>query len=268
MGKSHRKSKNSRPWLTKKDKTIYNVLIVLSMALPLLLAIFYLIAKDRIAYTVAGTVAYANDYRELLTIPFWMFIIFCPFILLETLKTSRVPIFGNQKIKYVWGEEPIFAKKTRPMPQKKKRRVVTVAAILCTVFVLLTALAFPWLYTRTTITEDMHLHEYNAFNIETKDRPLAQSEAVSLKIFYEHPRNSAGYWTLLFTVQPENMKFRLDGCVDLDHMLDLLEVLKAALPAENFTVIGAENAAKLIADQDLTTEQAARLYALIATSTP
>ncbi len=238
------------------------------IALPFLLLILYLIARERIAFTVAGTVAYANDYRELLTIPFWMFIIFCPFIVLETLKTSRVPIFGNPKVRYVWGEEPIFAKKTRPMPKKKKRRIVTIAVILCTVFVLLTALAFPWLYTRTTITEDFRLHEYNAFNVETKDRPLAQSEAVSLKIFYEHPRHSAGYWTLLFTVQPENMKFRLDGCVDLDHMLDLLEALKAALPAENFTVIGAENAAKLIADQDLTPEQAARLYALIATSTP
>lgn len=268
MGKSHRKSKNSRPWLTKKDKTIYNVLIVLSMALPLLLAILYLISKERIAYTVAGTIVAANDARGLLVIPFWVFVIFCPFILLETLKTSRVPIFGNQKIKYVWGEEPIFAKKARPMPAAKKRRIVKTAVILCTVFVLLFTLAFPWLFTRTTITEDFRLHEYNAFNVETKDRPLAQSEAVSLKIFYEHPRNSAGYWTLLFTVQPENMKFRLDGCVDLDHMLDVLEALKAALPAENFTVKGAENASKLIADQDLTPEQAARLYALIATSTP
>ena len=266
--KSHRKSKNSRPWLTKKDKTIYKVLLVLSIALPFLLLILYLIARERIAFTVAGTVAYANDYRELLTIPFWMFIIFCPFTVLETLKTSRVPIFGNPKVRYVWGEEPIFAKKTRPMPKKKKRRIVTIAVILCTVFVLLLALAFPWLYTRTTITEDFRLHEYNAFNVETKDRPLAQSEAVSLKILYEHPRYSAGYWTLSFTVQPENMEFRLDGCVDPDHMLDVLEAVKATLPAENFTVKGAKNVGKLIADRDLTPDQAARLCTLLDVPTP
>ena len=268
MGKSHRKSKNSRPWLTKKDKTIYNVLIVLSMALPLLLAILYLISKERIAYTVAGTIVAANDARGLLVIPFWVFVIFCPFILLETLKTSRIPIFGNPKIKYVWGEEPIFAKKARPMPATKKRRIVKTSVILCTIFVLLSALAFPWLYTRTTITEDMHLHEYNAFNVETEDRLLTQSEAVTVRVFYVHPRYRDDHWTLSFTVQPEGKEFRLDSQISVDQMLDVLEALKAALPTEKFTVKGAENASKLIDDQHLTDAQAARLCELLDVPTP
>lgn len=264
--KSHRKSKNSRPWLTKKDKTIYNVLIVLSMALPLLLAIFYLIAKDRIAYMVAGTIVAANDARGLLVIPFWVFAIFCPFLILESMKSSRVPIFGNQKIKYVWGEEPIFAKKARPMPAAKKRRIVKTAVILCTVFVLLFTLAFPWLFTRTTITEDFRLHEYNAFNVETKERPLDQSEAVTVRVFYVHPRYRDDHWTLSFTVQPEGKEFRLDSQISVDQMLDVLEALKAALPAEKFTVTGAENAGKLISDQHLTPEQAARFYIILDVS--
>lgn len=264
--KRYRKSSNSRPELTPTDRTIYTVLMILSVAVPFVLLFLLLYMRPRIAYSVSGTVAVAEENSQLLCLPLLFFLFLCPLCVLHEMKNRRIPIFGERYTHYAWGEEPIFSKDKHPNPAqriKTRRRVFA----FCIAFVLLLALAIPSIFTRTTITEDQRICRFNAFNIQTSSRPLAQSEAVTVRLFRVIRRGS-NYYELSFKVQPENREFRMTDAKDTDQFLNDLFMLKMSLPKDKFKITGERRADKLIADRSLTPMQAAQLYALFDKAAP
>lgn len=242
--------------------------MILSAAVPFVLLFLLLFMRPRIAYSVSGTVAVAEEDSLLLCMPFLFFLFICPLCVLHEMKSRRIPIFGDRYIHYVWGEEPIFSKEKYPNPAQRikiRRRVFA----FCITFVLLLALAIPSLFTRTTITVDQRICRFNAFNVQTSSRPLSQSDSVTVRLFPVIRKGSVSdYYELSFKVQPENREFRMTDATDKDQFLNDLLLLKISLPEDQFKITGERRADKLIADRSLTPEQAEKIYALFDKAVP
>lgn len=240
--------------------------MILSAAVPFVLLFLLLYMRPRIAYSVSGTVAVAEENSQLLCLPLLFFLFLCPLCVLHEMKNRRIPIFGERYTHYAWGEEPIFSKDKHPNPAlriKTRRRVFA----FCIAFVLLLALAIPSIFTRTTITEEHRICRFNAFNVQTSSRPLSQSDSVTVRLFRVIRRGSA-YYELSFKVQPENREFRMTDATDKDQFLNDLLLLKILLPEDQFKITGERRADKLIADRSLTPEQAEKIYALFDKAVP
>ena len=261
--KHYKKRHNSAPRLTKLDKAIYNVAIVLSGVILLALVLALLFLRRSIAFSDPATVALAETWKLLLPIPLFLFLFLSSVIFLIVKKQDKVAIFGDKKAKYAWGEDPLFSKNRHPKTerQKKKRRIVLTAWLVGLAICLL--LAAPGVFSRTTLTEDYHLHHYNMFNAQ-------EEEAPERKIFLaSHGRYSIRfYWTFSVSVRTaeSNQTFRYDAYSTrgLDDMLDWVEGVVDR--AERFTVKRAEHAEGLFRDLSMTDEQIARFNALLARS--
>lgn len=266
--KHYKKRHNSAPRLTKLDKAIYNVAIVLSGVILLTLVLGLLFLRRSIAFSEAGTVALAETWEPLLSIPLLLFLFLSGVIFFLMKKQDKVAIFGDKKAKYAWGEEPFFSKNKHPKTerQKKKRRIALTAWFVGLAICLL--LAAPGVFSRTTLTEDYHLHHYNMFNAQEEEAP-ERFEAVELKIFNASSGSRYSvriYWTFSVSVRTaeSNQTFRYDAYSTrgLDDMLDWVEGVVDR--ADRFTVKNAEKARKLFEERNMTQEQIARFSALLA----
>lgn len=252
---------NSRPRLTKRDKAIYNILLGLSCAVPIALTFLLIFVRRRIGFSVVGTIAVADPFALLLVLPLFMFLFLSGLIFSISKKQEKVAIFGDKKVKYAWGEEPLFSKHRHPKTpmQKKKQRVAVIA--WCSALVVLLLLAFPSIFSRTTLTKELHIQHYNAFNVLAEETP-SRFEASEFKIFYV---GKGAHWTFSITIQTENgtQEFRRgDFSGSLDEVFEkLFEIVDRS---DRFTVKRANRAQSLIEDYKMTPEQSEKLYALLA----
>ena len=266
--KHYKKQHNSAPPLTKFDKAIYAVAIVLSGVLPLALMLGLLFLRWYIAFSEDGTVALAETAHPLLLLPLFLLLFLSGAIFFIVKKQNKAAIFGDKKAKYAWGEEPFFSKNKHPKPERQQRMRRKVCTVWCVALVICLLLATPGVYSRTTLTEDLHLHHYNPFNSQEEEAP-GRFEAVELKLFLA---SSGGryslslYWTFSISIRTSESKqtFRCDAYATrgLDNMLDWME--KVVSRADRFTVKRAERAEDLFDDLNMTDEQIARFNALLA----
>lgn len=263
--KQNKKRRTSRPKLTKLDNAIYLSLIVLSTALMFVLIVLLLLLRDRLAHSVEGTIGVAEEYSLLLALPLLVFLFLSAFIFFFSKKIEKIPIFGSKKIKYAYGEEPIFARNRQAKTSRRKHRTRVGAMVWCVALTLLVLIAFPCVFTRTTMTDDLHLHHYNAFNVH-EEYVLESKDAATFKIFYVSGRG-AHYWTFSVVLQTDEdrYEFRYNNFSGApDEVLELLLTLKDRVGS--VTVENADKAEKLIDEYEMTPSQAAKLQALLEVS--
>ena len=260
--KQNKKRRNSRPKLTKLDNAIYLSLIVLSTALMFVMIVLLLLLRDRLAHSVEGTIGVAEEYSLLLALPLLVFLFLSAFLFLFGKRLEKIPIFGSKKIKYAYGEEPLFARNRQAKTGRQKHPTRVGATVWCISLGLLVLTAFPCVFTRTTMTEDLRLQHYNAFNVP-REYVIDSRAAATVKLFYVYGRGSR-YWTFSIVVQTDEdrSEFRYNNFSGTpDEVLETLLALKDRVGS--LTVKNADKAEKVIEEYGMTPSQTEKFLALL-----
>lgn len=167
--------KNSKITITSKDKILYHLCIIISAVLPCLFLFGYVILKPK--FFVLSDIIIACEGTPLvivLTIPLVFFIYISVSFFVDRYDMG-IPFFQKQAKKN-------YLKKIRN--KEKLRRIklyksAHICKIVCIFFLCMICLIIP-LFSRTVITNNGEIIEYNIFNKETSR--IEKEQIVEIKI--------------------------------------------------------------------------------------
>ncbi len=259
MGKKAKRKNNKqhlRPPLTFLDKSIYFLCIVFSVLSAFALVYCFDDIKNLIAFNKPSTVAYTSSASFLFVFPFMLFLEISALILFISGWESKKPIFGSKKYKY--GEYPyredcfpLFSRKKYNLRQNpsKKKFIRRMAALWCSVLLVLACLIPFGLFGRDTLYEDNHIEKINFLNITSDIYDADNFSHLTIRTKYVSSPKSHNYWAYEITIEMKdgkdftfsNMDFdrRMSGVKDI--CLNKMLEIKGLFAPNAITVQKSEN---------------------------
>ncbi len=280
MGKKKRR-RNKRhlaPQLSRLDKALYYIGIILAILIPFSIIIICLQSNRNIAFKEVEVIAFNTTASAFFVLPFtFTFLVVALSFLAHGLE-SKIPLFGNKTVKY--GEYPykteiypIFRKRSNYVNKlpNNKRTTVSLLLVLCGVLIIFACLIPFSLYGRKVMYEDFSISKFNAVNVESISYDLYDYESLTIRAYY-HSRKYGGDWTYEITIKTENGKkfqfaygeFRNGEPDKQDYVLDRLLKLKSQFDESSIFIEGIEHLDKVIKDCDLNASQTEKIKELFA----
>ena len=255
-----------RPPLSNLDKTLYGVLIALSVIIPLSLLIVIYIYDSTFLFADESIVA-SDSWFLLACMPIVLFVSLTLGILGSYGLRSRQPLFGNpnfvsKAFSPTLKVYPLFSKDFRESPERKKyQRTAIILLCLLVVFIFVSMLGF---FPRETLDKSGTLRTHNMLNQVTHTEYLENADYVSFEIERNDNPKSRTHWYLRMDIYFEDTSygFRLHNFAPmstkeaLHYMLSVKEQFKGRYELRNVEAID-----KLM-QKNYTSEERALIYEL------
>lgn len=277
MPRKAKKRVHPMPPLSVADKLIYGTIFVLLVGAYIVLVLFPLILRQKIAFSDASVIASEDNASTFWLIVPWMTFFLMTFILWYDKYASRIPIFGRKNFKYgppAWPKVyPLFMK-NKPyvwVSEKKKRQKKQLAVILVIVLAV-SFIPFPWsLYGRDCLRYDGSIVCYNMFNKQTREFASGDIADIEIETFkYGTGKyNTNIHWGVQIAFRTdsgrkytfEHREFRTDTGTAYS-WLDAMLRLKGRFDPGIIHYDGQEKLDRVIADWEFSPEEIEKLYQL------
>ena len=276
--KSKKKNRNRRPPLSLLDKSIYWLILLLSVIFSLLFVFCFEDITTAIAFQNTEVVAYNSHASFLLVMPLLLYVEISALVFCIMALEGKKPIFGNRKVQYgatPWEKDcfPLFDARRKSVyvkpSQKRFRRdmmiVWIVGFFVCSLFA---PLGF---FGRDCLTNDNCIISYNVLNQE--DSSLYTTDDFSnltIQAKYVSGYRSADYWKYeiiiemkdgkTFTFSNRDFGRRKDNYRDL--CLEKMLEVKSFFASDLITIKGEQNIKEVVDYLGLNDEQTQLLQEL------
>ena len=183
------------PPLSRLDKGIYLLLLILAFGITFSPLIAALLLGDRVSFSDPTVIGNTKPGRFALWVLLSMFVSGVPlFSVLAVGMANRQPFFGRKDVIYGFRGgrvdiHPLFRKRETPLKPAKKRERGLIAALVAVALLVPVLLSVLSVYGRVDLHEDLSVTVKNGFNAETKRMEAEEIETVTFSIErYRSPR--------------------------------------------------------------------------------
>ncbi len=273
------KRKHSMPALSRLDKAVYVVLMLLVIFLLLGMLVPFFLLLETVAFSDPTAIAFSSHMSVLWAMPLFLVVLLVLFVPLETARAQKQPIFGRRDVVYGpprWEERYPLWMRNRPKVYRRpaERNARRVTALFAAAALLVSLLLFPLAcFGRDVLHADGGLSVRNAWNTERERYDAHEVESVLLSVRRERTRRySASGWTLQAEVRTADGKqysfdygdFAGGGMQSLEAMC----AWKACFPARTFAYENAESLSLFAKDKGLDAAETETLYSLFDIKVP
>ena len=260
-----------KPPLSKRDKWIYNLMIVIGFVLILLLWLLFLIRIPRaIGFSKQGVIACGDQSGVFTSLPFAACIGFSVALLASKGKEGKQPIFENKNIKDS-SVYPIISKEFwQRMTVKTKKKMKVWGITFAVLFVVCSVILLIGLFPRSVLYEDGRIESYGIINQLKASEHMDTADFITLEIErtttrsgrYGIRRNTHYFFYFRFVFEEETYSFSIGDFGEMNRTETLLYMkdLKERF-GERYTLIGTQYVDDMV-DSDWETEEKELFYDL------
>ncbi len=186
--KKKKKQKDNKPQLSKLDKFIYDLLLIIFIIIAILSINAFIPLVTKLSFFDESVIAATPHFSIIWSVPFLLLILLTPLEILIENQTKHKAIFGNKSIDYrrfsttlrpIFGEE---RNKAITEKQRKSRNTKLIAWFVS--FLILGAIGCLGLFGRDVLTTDGRIIEYSAFNNVREEYAINDISKVEYSTYY------------------------------------------------------------------------------------